>query len=139
LPREGRQANIPHTGDLARTDPPTCHLNDRVGDVYDRVRASGWDMCVVINGQRVPLGALSLEAMATAPNTTAEQLMEPGPETIRPSWTFEETSEYMKKQTQDRVLVTTSEGLLMGVYFQADAERHMDNFRRGVNRATSGS
>lgn len=96
-------------------------------------------MCVVINGRRVPLGALSLETMATDPNAAAEQLMEPGPATIRPSWTFEETSEYLKKQNQDRVLVTTSEGLLIGVYFQADAERHMDNFRRGVKRATSRS
>jgi rhodanese-related sulfurtransferase len=136
LPREGKRAGIPHAGDLARTDSPTCHLNVRVGDVYDRVRASGWDMCVVVNGRRVPLGTLSLEAMDTDPNAAAEQLMEPGPATIRPNWTFEETSEYLMRQNQDRVLVTTSEGILIGVYFQADAERHMDNFRRQVKRAT---
>jgi hypothetical protein len=65
--------------------------------------------------------------------------MEPGPTTIRPSWTFEEASEYLKRQNQDRVLVTTSEGILIGVYFQADAERRMDNFRRQVKRATSRS
>jgi Mg/Co/Ni transporter MgtE len=93
-------------------------------------------MCVVINGRRVPLGALSLDAMTKDPNAVAEALMEPGPATIRPSWTFEETSEYLKKQNQDRVMVTTSEGILMGVYFQADAESHMDNFRRKVKRAT---
>jgi len=110
-----------------------------VGDVYERIRASSWDMCVVVNGRRVPLGALSLEAMATDPNAAAEQLMEPGPATIRPNWTFEQTSEYLKEQNQDRVLVTTSEGILIGVYFQADAERHMDNFRRRVKRATSRS
>lgn len=137
LPREGRQANIPHAGELARTDAPTCHLNDRVGAVHDRIQASGWDMCVVINGRRVPLGALSLEVMATDPNAAAEQLMEPGPATIRPSWTFERTSEYLKGQNQDRVLVTTSEGLLIGVYLQANAERYMDDFRRRVKRATS--
>lgn len=94
-------------------------------------------MCIVVNGRRVPLGALSLEAMATNPDAAAEQLMEPGPATIRPSWTFEKTSEYLKGQNQDRVLVTTSEGLLIGVYFQADAERYMDNFRRQVRRAAS--
>src|SRR5262245_57220336 len=136
LPREGKQAGVPHAGDLARRDTPTCHLNDRVGDVYNRVRASGWDMCVVVNGRRVPLGALSLEAMARDTNAAAEELMEPGPATIRPSWTFEEASEYLKRQKQDRVLVTTSEGILIGVYFQAEAERHMDNFRRRVRRAT---
>jgi Mg/Co/Ni transporter MgtE len=93
-------------------------------------------MCVVVNGRRVPLGTLSLGAMDTDPNAAAEQLMEPGPATIRPNWTFEETSEYLMRQNQDRVLVTTSEGILIGVYFQADAERHMDNFRRQVKRAT---
>jgi hypothetical protein len=96
-------------------------------------------MCVVVNDRRVPLGALSLEAMAIDPNGAAEQLMESGPTAIRPSWTFEETSEYLKKQNQDRVLITTSEGILIGVYFQADAERYMDNFRRRVKGATSRS
>jgi Mg/Co/Ni transporter MgtE len=96
-------------------------------------------MCVVINGRRVPLGALSLEAMIADPNAAAEELMEPGPTTIRPSWTFEQTSEYLKRQNQDRVLVTTSEGILIGVYFQADAERRMDNFRSRAKRATSKS
>ncbi len=139
LPREGRQAGVPHAGDLARTDPPTCHLDDRAGDVYRRVRDSDWDMCVVVNGRRAPLGLLSLDAMAKDPDATAEQLMEPGPATIRPSWTFEKTSEYLKERNQDRVLVTTSEGLLIGVYFQADAERRMDNYRRQSRRATSGS
>jgi rhodanese-related sulfurtransferase len=137
LPREGKQAGVPRAGDLARTDTPTCHLNDRVGAVYDRVQASGWDMCVVVNDRRVPLGALSLDAMVTDPNAAAEELMELGPTTIRPSWTFEEASEYLKRQNQDRVLITTSEGILIGVYFQADAERRMDNFRRQVKRATS--
>ncbi|HEV2666291.1 MAG TPA: CBS domain-containing protein [Blastocatellia bacterium] len=93
----------------------------------------------MVNGRRVPLGTLSLEAMDADPNAAAEQLMAPGPATIRPNWTFEETSEYLKRQNQDRVLVTTSEGILIGVYFQADAERHMDNFRRQVKRATSKS
>jgi Mg/Co/Ni transporter MgtE len=96
-------------------------------------------MCVVVNDRRVPLGALSLDAMVTDPNAAAEELMEPGPTTIRPSWTFEEASEHLKRQNQDRVLITTSEGILIGVYFQADAERRMDNFRRQVKRATSKS
>ncbi len=137
LPREGRQAGIPHAGELARTNTPTCHLNDRVGDVYDRVRASGWDACVVVNGRRVPLGTLSLDAMVSDPNAAAEQLMEPGPATIRPSWSFEETSEYLEGQNLDRALVTTSEGILIGVYSKSDAARHMDNFRATKRAARS--
>src|SRR5215475_15364883 len=127
LPREGKQADIPNAGELARTDAPICHLNDRAGDVYDRIRASGWDMCVVVNGQHVPLGTLNLEAMVSDPKAAAEQLMEPGPDTIRPSRSFEETSEYLKRRNSDRVLVTTSDGVLIGVYFKSDAARRMDS------------
>jgi rhodanese-related sulfurtransferase len=137
LPREGRQSGVPHAGELARTDTPTCHLSDRAGDVYDRVRASGWDMCVVVNGRRVPLGTLSLDAMVSDPNAAVEQLMEPGPATIRPSWSFEGTSEYLKGQDLDRALVTTSEGILIGVYSQSDAARNMDNFRATKRAARS--
>lgn len=137
LPREGKQAGIPHAGELARTDAPICHLNDRAGDVYERVRASGWDMCVVVNGLRATLGALSLEAMISDPNASAEQLMDPGPNTIRPSWTFEETTEYLKGRNLDRVLVTTSEGVLIGVYFQSEAARRMDSLR-AAKRAVHG-
>ena len=36
-------------------------------------------MCVVVDGRRVPFGALSLEAMVADPNAAAEELMEPGP------------------------------------------------------------
>jgi rhodanese-related sulfurtransferase len=43
LPREGKAAETPWTGDLARDDVPTCAPNDRVGDVRDRVLASGYD------------------------------------------------------------------------------------------------
>jgi Mg/Co/Ni transporter MgtE len=94
-------------------------------------------MCVVVNGGRVPLGTLSLDAMVSDPNAAAEQLMESGPATVRPSWSFEETSEYLKGQDLDRALVTTSEGILIGVYSQSDAARHMGNFPASKRAARS--
>jgi len=94
-------------------------------------------MCVVINGRRVTLGVLSGEAIISDPNATAEQLMAPGPTTIRPNWSFEETSEYLKSQKLDRVLITTSDGVLVGVYFQAYAASQMDNFIRKRAAASS--
>src|SRR5262245_59454775 len=138
LPVEGRQAEIPRAGVLARTDVPICHLNDRAGDVLGRIRTSNrvsapaqsWDMCVVINGRRVTLGVLGGEAMTSNPNATAEQLMEPGPTTIRPNLSFEETSEYLKSRNLEWILVTTSDGVLVGVYFQAYAANQMDNIRK---------
>ena len=148
LPVDGRQAGIPRAGELARTDVPICHLQDIADDVLDRMRISdrvstsspGWDMCVVINGRRVTLGVLSVEAMTSHPNTAAEQLMESGPTTIRPNWSFEDTSEYLKSRNLDRVLVTTSDGILVGVYFQAYAANQMDNFlKKRAAASSSGS
>jgi Mg/Co/Ni transporter MgtE len=94
-------------------------------------------MCIVVNDQNVPLGSLSLDAMASDPNAATEQLMESGPATIRPSWSFEQTSEHLKGQNLDRVLVTTSEGVLIGVYSQSDAARRMDSYRAAKRVAGS--
>ncbi len=49
LPTAGTNAGRPQAGDLARKDPPTCGLNERLGEVRDRVRARGWDVAVVVN------------------------------------------------------------------------------------------
>jgi hypothetical protein len=145
LPVEGKQAGIPRAGALARSDVPTCHLHDRADDVFDRLHISdhdstsapGWDLCVVINGRRVALGVLSVEAMISHPDSAAEQLMEPGPTTIRPNWSFEDISEYLKSRDLEWVLVTTSDGVLVGVYFQAYAASQMDNFHRKRAAASS--
>jgi CheY-like chemotaxis protein len=129
LPREGKQAGVPRAGELARTDLPTCRLDDRVRDLEDRITAAGWDRCIVVNDERVVLGVLRKEAMIFDPNAAAEQLMEPGPATVRPSWSFEKTSEYLQKQGLKNILVTTSDGTLMGIYFQELAASEMASFR----------
>ena len=41
LPREGEAAGVPWAGDLARDDAPTCASAERLGDVRERVLASG--------------------------------------------------------------------------------------------------
>ena len=39
LPTEGRNANQPRAGDVARRDVPTCRLEESIGQVQERVRA----------------------------------------------------------------------------------------------------
>src|SRR5260370_26523396 len=56
LPREGKEAHTPRVADVARRDAPTCRIDERVGAVRDRVRAGGWDVCVVVDEHRVVLG-----------------------------------------------------------------------------------
>ena len=56
LPSAGARASLPRIGDLARRDVPTCTLQERLGDVRERVRAAGWDVCLVVNARRIVLG-----------------------------------------------------------------------------------
>jgi hypothetical protein len=85
LPTEGRNAELPRAGDVARPDAPTCRLDEPIGPVRERVRAAGWDACVVANDQRVVLGLLGAEELQRGQNEPVEQVMRPGPSTFRPT------------------------------------------------------
>lgn len=122
MPREGEQAKQSRAGDLARADVPTCRLTDRAGEAVDRLQSASSDMCVVVNEERVVLGLLRKERLASGGETKVEQLIEPGPTTIRPSWSIEETVEYMNQQEIEDVLVTTGDGVLIGAIYRKDVE-----------------
>src|SRR6266540_4053058 len=49
LATEGSNALRPRAGDVARREVPTCGLDQRLGEVAQRVCAAGWDACVVVN------------------------------------------------------------------------------------------
>lgn len=120
-PREGKSADEIWIGDVADADVPTCGLAERIGEV--RSRAAGWDMCVVVNAERVVLGLLRKKELDADPNATAEQLMRPGPKTFRPNVTLQELLKSMRDHDiQTNSLVTTLDGRLLGVISRADAE-----------------
>jgi CBS domain-containing protein len=122
LPMKGTRAGIPRAADHARRDVPTCRLDERVGEVQQRVRAAGWNVCVVVNEECVVLGLLETEALETGPEATAEQAMTPGPSTFRPNVTIEEMAGYLREHGMDRALITTLDGKLVGLLSRADAE-----------------
>ncbi len=123
LPREGRRAALPRVGELARRDIPTFGLQDRIGAVRERVRAAGWDVCIVVNDRRIVLGRLRQGALAADPESTAEAVMEEGPTTYRPDEGAEETARYLTERKVASVLVTTSDGELIGLFRRDDVER----------------
>ena len=125
LPTEGHGAATPRAGDVARRDVPTCGLAEPLGAVCERVRAAGWDGCVVVNGERVVLGRLRGEALAGDPERTAEEAMEAGPTTVRPSEPLAELVERMRHAGVGRILVTTADGRLVGELRRAAAERRL--------------
>jgi len=121
LPTEGTNRQKPRAGDAARKDTPTCALNERVGDVSDRVRATGWDSCVVVNEQRVVFGLLRAKELAQDRDLLIEQAMRPGPSTFRPFVSLQEMAHFMTEHQTENAPITTSDGRLVGLLLRQDA------------------
>ena len=108
LPTEGTNAERPRAADVARADAPTCRLDERVERVRERVRAAGWDACVVANDERVVLGLLRQEELER-PGGLIEQVMRPGPSTFRPYVPIEELADFMVAHDLPTSPITSSE------------------------------
>ncbi len=123
LPVEGKLADYPRAGTVARTDIPTCRLTDRLGDVRDRTLDADQNVCVVVNDDRIVLGRLRGDALRGDPGATVESVMESGPTTTRPDEPLEAITERLKDARVASILVTTSGGRLVGILYRDDAER----------------
>src|SRR6267378_5477981 len=121
LPTEGTNAQHPRAGDVARKDVPTARLDERLGDVRERVRAVGWDAAVVINSERVVLGLLRSKELEKDPNLRIEQAMRPGPSTFRPHLSIKEMAQNMTQHKLESSPITTLDGRLVGLLLQKDA------------------
>jgi Mg/Co/Ni transporter MgtE len=123
LPTEGTNAAHPRAGEVSRRDVPTAGLDERLGNVRDRVRAAGWDAVVVINKEHVVFGLLRSKELDKDPDLRMEQAMRPGPSTFRPYVSVKEMAETMTKHLLDSSPITTSDGRLVGLLLQSDAVR----------------
>jgi Mg/Co/Ni transporter MgtE len=131
LATEGSNATRPRAGDVARTDVPTCGLDERLGEVAQRVRAAGWDACVVVNPERVVLGLLRASELAADPGLRIEQAMRPGPSTFRPYVSVVEMARFMSDHDLESSPITTSDGRLVGLLRRRDATRVADELGEG--------
>src|SRR6266511_3534620 len=119
LPTEGTNAERPRAADVARTDAPTCRLEEQVERVRERARAAGWDACVVVNDERVVLGLLRQEELER-PEGRIEEVMRPGPSTFRPHVPIEEMADFMVAHDLPTSPITSSDGRLIGVLRRED-------------------
>jgi CBS domain-containing protein len=115
LPTQGEASGRPTAATVARRDVPTCRLEESLRDVRERVRAAGWDACVVVNEARIVMGLLRVEELGRKEDLTAESAMRPGPSTFRPHVPIAEMVEFMATHDLPNVPVTTSEGELIGL------------------------
>jgi Mg/Co/Ni transporter MgtE len=122
LPHEGTTVPAQQAGDVARRDVPTCTLADSLADVRARVRAAGWDTCIVVNEQRVVLGRLGRKALAADTDEFVEEAMTPGPSTVRPSIGADALLERIRARGLTSSVVTTPDGRLVGLARREDLE-----------------
>jgi rhodanese-related sulfurtransferase/CBS domain-containing protein len=125
LPSEGTKAGSPHAGDVV-SKPPTCLPGDTVALARDRTEDAGWAECIVTSSENVVLGRLSKRALGGESEVSVESVMDPGPSTIRPSVPLDELVKRLSKADRKRALVTTNEGILVGVVRLEDAERRLE-------------
>jgi CBS domain-containing protein len=125
LPTEGPDAATPRAGDVADRDIPTCALDNRLGDVRDRLRSTGQTSCIVVNDQRVILGRVRGEALDGDAEQSVEAVMEAGPTTVRPSAPLDALIARMQKRKTGSIVVSTADGVLVGVLRREDGERRL--------------
>jgi CBS-domain-containing membrane protein len=123
LPIEGEHANEPTVGSLARDDVVTCGLDDAVGKVRERVRASPYPFALVVQAEAgVLLGRLRASTLDCDPTLRAAEVMEPGPSTVRPHKTAAGIAENLAEKELRWAIVTTPEGELIGVAARTELE-----------------
>ena len=133
LPLEGRTAGRRRAIDAARKDIPTCGPRERLGEVRERVKATGHEMCVVVNERGIVLGRLRGKAWEGNPESAVEDVMELGPPTTRPDPFLSEVIERLRKVGSLLATWYGSEedgGRLVGALFREDVERVLEANQR---------
>ena len=125
LPTEGRAAGKLDAAAMVRGDDIACHLGERLGDVANRVRAAGKNVCIVVNDRHIVLGRIGGRALEGDPNSLVEDVMQPGPSTIRPDTDLGTVVSTLRDGNVAGTLVTNQEGLLIGTVYLEDVERKL--------------
>ena len=122
LPTEGTLASVLTIGDAARLEVSTCAPGEKVANARDRARVAGWDACVVVNKNHIVLGLLREKEFSLDPEASVEEVMRNGPTTFRPNEPVAKMAKRMRERGARTVLVTTSDGRLVGLLYREDAE-----------------
>ena len=123
LPTDGTKYQPLRAVDAIRADIPTCRPDTSIREIRARLSGSGWEMCVVVDCDGVVVGRLRGTALESGDDRRAEEVMEPGPGTIRPDSLLEPLIERLNRRDISHALVTTAQGELMGVVVRDEAKR----------------
>lgn len=118
LPVEGSSDRETYAIDIARRDVPTCPPTASVGELREHFEK--WPLCVVVDDRRVVLGAVRPEVVGLQPATSVSAVLQPAPSTVRPSVPIRELQRSMREDGKEHVLVSTYEGVLIGLVRNED-------------------
>jgi CBS-domain-containing membrane protein len=126
LPREGNATAILYAGELVDADPPTCALDTPVADLRRALASTGYGFALVLTGHRILVGRVRRSALASVEaSSTAEDVMEPGPSTVRFNTRADELVQRLARRDLRTAVVTTPNGCLVGVFQRAAAETRL--------------
>jgi CBS domain-containing protein len=90
--------------------------------VHERITNSRYPFAIVVGEQRVVLGRLPRSKCDCDPDTRVEDVMEPGPSTVRPHKTAATIAKTLAEKQLRWAIVTTPEGELIGVASRTELE-----------------
>lgn len=123
LPVGGDGPVVQIAADAMRPDIPTCQPDELIGDVRRRVEDAGWEECLVIDCGDQVVGRLRESSWSEDAELSAEEVMQPGPATVRPNEVLERLVKRMDRRPTPLVVVTTPQGGLLGVVLRNDGHR----------------
>jgi CBS domain-containing protein len=123
LPIEGNLEPKDLVADATRGDVATCRLGETVGSVRAQHATEQWEICAVVDCDGIVVGRLRPSALEGQDDRLVEDVMEPGPSTVRPDGLLQPLVERMVHRNAPHVLVTTPQGMLVGILFRDEATR----------------
>ena len=126
LPTVGQSAGSPDAGSTLRAGDIVGHVGERLGDVARRARAEGKDEAIVVDDRHVVLGRIRGAAFDGDPDALIEDVMRPGPATIRPDTPLETVVATLGPAGVSSTLVTDPDGRFIGTVYLEDARSKLD-------------
>lgn len=115
LPIEGEQSALSTAGRLLRTDIVTCAPGDPVSGLRARIDASPYGFALVTTRAGVLLGRIRRTGLTEETGARVDEIMEPGPSTVRPHTAAEELHRRLEHRNLKTAIVTNPDGELLGV------------------------
>ena len=103
----------------------TAQLDETVEAVRERVANSSLGFALVVSRGGILLGRLRKTALDGDPSATVEEVMEPGPSTVRPDKPLAEIVVRLRERDLQTAVVTTPAGRLLGVLRRSDGDSRL--------------